>query len=188
MSTSSPRPLGVATVQRWLSATLPEDEVSKAIQLPEEVLYSLYGNILRFGPAGEEVAKVLEAIDSMMGRGAPSLSSKLDSLRRVSSTRFLAPITKDGFNLSSWVFKNGDNSLVEKLRDPNMSNPIHSDYLLGVYVLCWMLNGQYIFPREAIDHSSPFVEEANSILRMLDFPPLAGSFYAKGTPKKSYSK
>lgn len=178
VESNSRRKLGTATVRRWLSMTLDEGEVNRAVQLPEEILYSLYGNILRFGPAGEEVANVLEAIDSMMSRGAPSLSSKLDSLRRVSSTRFLEPLTKDGFNLSSWIFKNGDNSLVEQLREPTMKTPIHTDYMLGVYVLLWMLNGQYVFPREAIDHSSPFIKEANSILRMLDFPPLAGSFAA----------
>lgn len=168
--------LRVENLRRWLSATLDEQEVDRAIQLPEEVLRNLYGNIFNLGPAGEEIAEVLEAIDDIMQRGAPTLSSKLDSLRRISSSPFLGPILVEGFNLSSWLRRNGYTSLVQKLIEPSEIPFVHADYQRGIYALLWMLNGQYVFPHEAIDHSSPFIEEANSILRLLELPQLSGSF------------
>lgn len=175
-----------ATEQKWLAITLGDDEAAQAMTLPRELRHSLYGDVLSFGPAANEVTRMLAAVDSAKeGKSVAKLFELLDSLAW--SNHLTEPLS--GLNAptrSVWKTAEKDGYAdLEELLIAACAEKNHGAFYYGARILGWMLNGQYIFRREDVATDAAPIRIANQILDILELPRLHGVF----TPApKDYSK
>lgn len=151
-------PSALHTVNKqWLVIAVGKDEADEAMKLPAETREALYGDIIRFGPAGDAIRKVmdvtLEAYDSH-----PHKSELITNLHKVNEA---------GSNLHAWRMRSPE--IVMETNESLMWNGRFS----GSVSLYWMMNGQVLFsPDIWNDTLAPYIRPANRVLELLGFPEL----------------
>lgn len=178
--------LDEATEQKWLAVAVGDDEAAQAMSLPRELRHSLYGDVLSFGPAANEVTRMLAAVDSAKdGKTVAKLFDLLDSLAWANHlTEPLAGLNAPNRSIWKTAQKDGYDDLEQLLITACAENNQGAFYY-GTRILGWMLNGQYIFRREDVAMDAAPIRTANQILDILELPHLRGVF----TPApKDYSK
>lgn len=175
-----------ALEQKWLAVTVGDDEAVQAMSLPRELRRSLYGDVLRLGPAANEVDKMLGAVKvGLVSHLAPQLFELLDSLGWSNSLNEpLGGLNAPKRSIWATACKDGYEELEQLLATACAINQKGATYS-GTRVLGLMLNGQYVFHREDIAMNSVHITKANQILSLLDLPPLHGVFTP---PPKNYSR
>lgn len=162
------------TLRSWLAVRYGDDEAARAMTLPRDLLNHMYGSILKYGPAAEEIPRIIQA-----ARNADVLDV-LPSLRRVSEMWFDASCLRlygVNTNFQGWLISRGHSPITRLVANASSEFTVAAD---GWRMLFWLMNGQYIFPTGMVDPDSEYVKEANKILTWLNLPLLGGSLVAVG--------
>ena len=151
----------------------------EAAALPSELRAHLYGDVQVWGPAGEQVVAFLAALNRVMP-AAPSEDGGAigDSLSVLAKC-----VTAGGMRLREWVANVRRTNRLHaalKVACPSLrSKPL--EVFQGVWVVVWMLNGQFMFTAEEVAGEAKLVQRVNRILFGLGLPALGGAFVSAGT-------
>lgn len=157
------------TLRSWIAARYGDDEAARAMTLPRDLLNQMYGSILKYGPAAEEIPRLIQA-----ARNADVLDV-LPSLRRVSEMWFDANCLRlygVNTNFQGWLISRGHSPITRLVANASLEFTVAAD---GWRMLFWLMNGQYLFPAGMVSPDSDYVKESNRILSWLNLPPLGGA-------------
>lgn len=178
--------MDATTTAAWLALAYGSDEAEKALLLPSELRTSLYSNVLRFGPAGDQVKECVDALTlKTETQGSPFMLATLNVLRAATSDgrlikRYYAHkvLSKANFDpadeilFKDWVRAAGYSLLGIELRETAREAMRPYDGIHGATMLLWLLNGQYLFPKGMIAEDSDCIQAGNAILTDLGMPEL----------------
>lgn len=160
-----------ALLMGWVSAALGEDEAARAMSIPADTRAKLYGSELRWGPATEQVEVFLVALSAAV---SPLGDAKLlDALTVLSDAETVAEIS-----LRIWI---GNTLVYYKLADalyeacPELQGQPW-DVLVGVSIVVWMLNLQYLVTPAVATREDALVLHVNDVLALAGCPALDGAF------------
>lgn len=143
--------------KKWLVIAVGKDEADEAMKLPAETQEALYGDILRFGPAGDAIRKVMDA--KLAAYDYHSHKSELITN--------LHNVNEVGWALHAW-----------RMRSPEITTETNESLMWNVrfngsLALYWMMNGQMLFsPDMWNDTLAHYIRPANRALELLGFPEL----------------
>lgn len=144
-----------ATAREWVRLKFGEEAASNVMGLSQELRDSLYGDVLHWGPAGDEIAAFVVAVNAALVDGwAGRLDSRLTGL--------------------AGSFGNKYGSVVGFIGRGLVGKP-YSVYD-GVTVVMAVLNGQYVFMAEDVAGEGELVGQVNAVLEILRLPALSGVF------------
>lgn len=166
------------TAATWIKLAYDDGEAARILSLPEELQWQLYGNVMRYGPAGEEIVALFEALKVAPQDEVKSALLFLNDNEQESFTAVSLRITSisPGGLAPGWV------SIEDYLRDetpnviPDSLNLRSGEVTLmrrGLRCLAWMLNAQYPELNELVlPLDAHYIESANLLLQQLGLKPL----------------
>lgn len=178
----------------YLRHAYGDDEAERVVSLPYELQKSLYGDVLRFGPAA---AMITEFSEKHKAVEAASKDSELSKSRAIAMRSMLVSLGKQVqrdkpygqtetilASIAQWSNSNGHNILVgELIKLAQTPHVFSSKYIQnelprqqGLYHVYSFLTGQYLFPESVIAVCAPRVENVNYILSSVGMHSLAGQF------------
>lgn len=151
----------------WLELAYGSAEASRIMGLPTELRESLYGDVLTYGPAGEQIAKVIKAVPH---RPMSDTIELWDSIVRLGNA---FPYEDEQEPFTEWAF------LVQPELDAAIAKASRSgslDFTNGFQLLLWALNGQHLFPPHVVSFVSAagLIDDVNKVLAILEWLPLSG--------------
>lgn len=155
----------------WLELAYGAAEASRIMGLPAELRESLYGDVLTYGPAGEQIAKVIVVPHRPM-------SDTIELWNFIVQLGNAFPYEDEQEPFTEWAFvvQSELNAVIAKA-----SGSGSLDFTNGFQFLLWALNGQHLFP----PHIASFVttaglaDDVNKVLGILGWPPLGGHLSRK---------
>lgn len=159
------------------------DMTSEISSLPEELRNSLYGDVLKYGPAvtqiqeclervlrdykaNKEIATLLKFLSNGMQESYPTrnLFLRVDAYSRTPYRNIVSAWGAElHWNISELVWK-------EQLELRSKE---------GLIFLFWLLNGQHLFDPAMINPRPKFTYHANRLLKQIGMPPLEGAMTRK---------
>lgn len=156
------------TYRNWLSLVLGDDEMEQVGQLPKELLTALYGDVCAFGPAGHEMKEFLIRIEHYPNDYA--VHSQLLALQNAFEDPALLTSSWKGFQ--TWITDSENEELDLLLRNLVAEKNARHSKAFGMYVILWLITGQYAFPPGFLPAGSVYVSYANLALRRMKLPRL----------------
>lgn len=151
-----------AVALQWLTLALGEDEATEALQLPQHLLISLYGDVLAYGPAANQIVGVAAVMvyPHMPGEeereARQALQATLHALGEHLETLWSnipdMVDAHDRFYTATWDMV---------LRDE------------AFLLLCWILTVSYFTPSLLSGGFQALIEPAQKLLRVMDLPDVA---------------
>lgn len=175
-------PAVTSTAHAWLWLAYGEQEASEAMALPSELRMALYGDVLLYGPAGNEIAACLASVKEVLSRS---------ETERITLNKALAGIYLGWYDthlfaeacetLTNWVVTHPEVELASVFSRTSHDVPgLSSENAGGLNFLMWLLTGQYLFRSDEIVMSSSYAVKANAILASLALPELRPTFVYQG--------
>lgn len=154
-----------AIALEWLTLALGEKEATEAMQLPQPLLISLYGDVLSYGPAANQI---IDVADTMVHPHMPD-QEECDARQELQTTRqelgqYLETLwsdipdmvdAHDRFYSATW----------------NMVMVLDADETF--LLLCWILTVSYLTPSLLSTDFQVLIEPAQKLLRVMDLPDIA---------------
>lgn len=180
-------------MKEWLTLAYGDDEANRIMtiseELPEELREALYGNILKLGPAGDEIAQVMLAVGEALGNAGRmwDIHTTFDVFTRSPFTvnggiagspftqvkAFLSPYEDMAwFKLNAQFRIMAANAVVFT---PSFEGAYEST-VEGMVSLAWMLTAPYVIPADHVMKDGLVITRTNHLLTKLGFSRLGGSF------------
>lgn len=138
-----------------------------------------YYRFIPWGPAGELVKRFLDAYaDAGFAYDAGLTPNEPNIHETVAELWNDMRAAKSGRKLHAWIVmpaycsRLSERLLVESGKA--LKNQATSEY--GLWAICWMLTGQFLFSDEMVEEFQPFVSRVDDLLVYLNQPPLDGLF------------
>lgn len=145
-----------------------------AAGLPAEIRRELYGDVQMWGPAAEDVAVLLAALNRVLPPAYYKACGEVGALLMTLADG----VTAGGMVLRDEVAHMLQTSRLEwtlEIFCPAMHSKDWEVYQ-GVSIVLWMLNGQYLFSADDVAGEGALVDQVNTILVTLGLSELQGVF------------
>lgn len=144
------------TAAEWLRLAYGVEAASQMMGLSKELRESLYGDVLKWGPAGDQIAAFVAVVNDVLVKRIEPIQSSglLAQLSEVAGVKHGSVVGFLGVRLGE------------------VPHPIYD----GVSVVMKFLNGQYQFTAEETASDGNVVQLVNDILGRLGLPALGGVF------------
>lgn len=166
--------------RKWLVLAYGDSAAEEAMTLPWDLRLSLYGSVLLYGPAGDEIRRLIDALDKALLAEASEFAQGLilerpiwATLLRLEQLRIDPYFVLGAGDLTVWAQREENRDWYFRLRSD--LNLITLRNQAGVLPLLMLLNGQYLFEPGLVALDSPFLQRANSLLGLLGIPSLRGA-------------
>lgn len=174
-----PVPAGEASEQ-WLTIAYGHDEAQAAMLLPESLREELYGDVLWFGPAADELnrfayrmaeANPVGTTNNLIEDALWNVHHKLNAVGQSSTGGFIQ------MSIHSWSNHTGCEIL--KVQFMNLDeHSLHRAWQTNnaMSLMCWFITGQYLFSDELIRECEPYLADVEYVLDLLELPHLQGKW------------
>lgn len=168
------------SVELWLRIAYGDSEAEAAMLLPPSLREELYGDVLWFGPAADELNlfayQMAEANPAREKNDAieDALWNVHNKLNAVGST---GPGQFAQMSIHLWANEAGCDIL--KIQFMNLDE--HSIYREwqtnnAMSLVCWFVTGQYLFSDDLIQECQPYLADVEYVLDLLELPHLRGKW------------
>lgn len=169
--------------RKWLVLAYGDSAAAEAMALPWDLRLSLYGSVLLYGPAGDEIRRLIDTLDEALLVEASEFTQGLilerpiwATLLRLEQLRIDPYFILGAGDLTVWAHREENRDWYFRLRSD--LNLITLRNQAGVLPLLMLLNGQYLFEPGLVALDSPFLQRANKLLGLLGIPSLQGALAA----------
>lgn len=166
-----------STAHAWLWLAYGEAEASEAMALPSELRMALYGDVLLYGPAGNDIAACLAAVKEALSGSDTERIALNGALAGIYLGWYDAHLFAGACEtLTNWVVTHPEVGLASVFSQTSHDMPgLASQNAGGLNFLMWLLTGQHLFHSGEIVMSSSYAVKANAILTSLALPELGGA-------------
>lgn len=161
----------------WIEAATGSSVVAaQAMQLPDELRQSLYGDVMEYGPAGERIGELYSAIyDMAVYSNGPELLNLLIGLAPADDAAKTQLDSQKGSSYKAFVILEDRLRTLAEGYTPywlgetgRVPDAKHLNAIWGAFSLGWMLSMPYLLPDD--DALDPYIDDANFFLRKLGLP------------------